>query len=111
MFSPAFALGVMVFALLILSIKVRLDNRVIKERAWDGSETRPSPISEALTGLLGTAGGIYLSLVMTFSFMELKVPGKVEVFSVGIEPLAALSFTLAVIQPFVIRILSLRNKY
>ena len=110
MFSPAFALGVMVFALIIFSVKIRLDNKAIKERSWDGSETRPSPVSEALTGLLGTAGGIYLSLVMMFSFMELKVPGKVNLFSVAIEPLAAISFTLAIIQPFIIRFLNMRNK-
>lgn len=111
MFSPAFGLGILVFALIILSVKTRLDNKAIKERGWDGSETRPSPISEALTGLLGTAGGIYLSLVMMFSFMELKVPGKLNVFSVGIEPLAAVSFTLAIVQPFITRLLNMRKKY
>jgi hypothetical protein len=42
--------------------------------------------------------------------MELKVPGKVNLFSMAIEPLAAISFTLAIIQPFIIRLLNMRNK-
>ncbi|MFZ5649092.1 MAG: hypothetical protein ACOY30_15895 [Bacillota bacterium] len=111
MFSPVFIFALAVLALVVLSIKMRLDNKAIKERAWDGSETKSSPLSEALTGLIGTAGGIYISLVMLFSFMELKVPSKIEVFKVGLEPLATVSFALAIVQPFVIRLLQLRKRY
>ncbi|MFZ5633927.1 MAG: hypothetical protein ACOY40_13880 [Bacillota bacterium] len=111
MFSPVFIFTLVVLALLTLSVRQRVQNMAIRERAWDGSETKPSPLSEALTGLIGTAGGIYLSLVMLFSFMELSVPKKVEVFKIGLEPLAAVSFTLAIIQPFVIRLFKLRNKF
>ncbi|MFZ5645760.1 MAG: hypothetical protein ACOY46_19555 [Bacillota bacterium] len=110
MFSSAFIFGLLVLALVVLSVKVRLDNKTIKERAWDGSEAKQSPLSEALTGLLGTAGGIYLSLVMMFSFMEIKLPGKVQFFNMGLEPLAAVSFTLAIIQPFVMRLINLRKR-
>lgn len=111
MFSPVFIFVLVVLALVLLSIKMRLENRVLKDRAWDGSETKSSPLSEALTGLVGTAGGIYISLVMLFSFMELKVPSKIEVFRMGLEPLAAISFALAIIQPFLIRLLQLRKRY
>jgi len=111
MLGAAFIFTLLVLVLLVLSVKVRLDNQAIKERSWDGSETKSSPLSEALTGLIGTAGGIYLSLVMLFSFMELHVPNKVEFFRVGLEPLAAVSFALAIAQPFLIRIVNLRKKF
>ncbi len=111
MFSSAVLFVLVVLALLGLSVKQRMANRVLREkRAWDGSETKSSPLSDALSGLIGTAGGIYISLVMLFSFMEIDVPGKVNIFSVGLEPLAAASFALAVVQPFVIRLLQLGKK-
>ena len=111
MFGSIIIFSLLVLLLLVLSVKVRLENKAIRERSWDGSETKSSPLSQALTGLLGTAGGIYLSLVMMFSFMEFNVPGKVEVFSVGLEPLSAVSFALAIVQPFIIRLVNMRKKY
>lgn len=111
MFSPVFIFILVVLALVVMSVKMRLENKIFRDRAWDGSETKSSPLSEALTGLIGTAGGIYISLVMLFSFMELKVPPKIEVFKVGLEPLAAVSFAMAIIQPFLIRLLQLRKRY
>lgn len=110
MFSPVAVFALVVFVLLVFSVRQRMQNRVIMERAWDGSETKSSPLSEALTGLIGTAGGIYISLVMLFSFMELNLPEKVEVFRVGLEPLAAVSFALAIIQPFAVRLFKMRDK-
>ncbi|MCL6477022.1 MAG: hypothetical protein K6T65_01270 [Peptococcaceae bacterium] len=111
MYSPVLVFTLVVLVLLTLSVRQRMQNMVVRERAWDGSETKPSPLSEALTGLIGTAGGIYICLVMLFSFMELNIPKKVEVFKVGLEPLAAVSFALAIIQPFVIWVFKLRNKF
>ncbi len=110
MFSPVLIFCLAVTFLLVLSVRQRLVNLELKERAWDGSETKSSPLSNALTGLIGTAGGIYLSLAMLISFMELNVPSKVNVFSIGLEPLAAISFALAIIQPFLIRLWYLRKK-
>lgn len=110
MFSTVAFFTLLVLALLALSVRQRVRNLDFRERSWDGSETKSSPLSNALTGLIGTAGGIYLSLVMLFSFMELKVPGKVMVFNVGLEPLASLSFAMAIIQPFFIRILGINKK-
>jgi len=111
MFSPVVFITVLMIVLLALSVRQRIRNRVFRERAWDGSETKSSPISEALTGLIGTAGGIYLSLAMLISFMELNVPNKVNFFSVGLEPMAAVSFTLAIAQPFFIKLLQLRKRF
>ncbi len=95
---------------LVFSIRQRLINRKLRMRSWDGSETKSSPLSEALSGLIGTAGGIYLSLAMLISFMELNIPNQVNFFDVALEPLAAISFSLAVIQPFAYHIFQLRKK-
>lgn len=111
MFGPVAVFVLVVLLLLVFSVRQRVQNMAIRERAWDGSETKSSPLSEALTGLIGTAGGIYISLVMLFSFMELSLPEKIEVFRVGLEPLAAVSFALAIIQPFAIRLFKMRNKF
>ncbi len=111
MFGPVFIFSAVVIVLLVFSVRQRLINHELKTRAWDGSETKTSPLSEALTGLIGTAGGIYLSLAMLISFMELNIPNKVNVFSLKLEPLAAISFALAIAQPFFIRLLHLRKKF
>ncbi|MCL6612385.1 MAG: hypothetical protein K6T66_12660 [Peptococcaceae bacterium] len=111
MYSPVLFFFLLVIVLLALSVRQRLINRELRARAWDGSETRTSPLSEALTGLIGTAGGIYLSLAMLISFMELNVPNKVNVFNIGLEPLAAISFALAIVQPFFIWFWRLRKKF
>lgn len=68
---------------------------------WRSAE-RSSPLSTAIAQLVGTAGGIYLSLELLFSF--LKIPEdwwKPSTFMV--EPLALISLILAIVQPFVIR--------
>lgn len=67
------------------------------------SETKPSLLSNAITQLVGTAGGIYLSLELLFSF--LKIPENWWNPSTFIvEPLAVISLALAIIQPFVIQV-------
>lgn len=111
MFTGTIILCLVVLALLVLSIRERIRLKNIRERAWDGSETKSSPLSEALTNLIGTAGGIYISLVMLFSFMELQIPNSVQVMNTNLEPLAAVSFGLAIIQPFVVRLFQLRRKF
>jgi hypothetical protein len=67
------------------------------------SDTKPSLLSSAITQLVGTAGGIYLSLELLFSF--LKIPEnwwKPSTFAV--EPLALISLVLAIIQPFAVQL-------
>ncbi len=100
-----------VIMLVVLSIRerVRLMNRRNKE--WDViGEAKTSPMSRALTGLVGTAGGIYLSLVLMQTFLELELPTNVQLGSIGLEPLAAASIAIAILQPFAIRFLSLAKR-
>ena len=68
---------------------------------WRTAE-KTSMLSSAIAQLVGTAGGIYLSLELLFSF--LKIPEnwwKPSTFMV--EPLAVISLVLAIVQPFAIR--------
>ncbi|MFZ5898036.1 MAG: hypothetical protein ACOYU7_02450 [Bacillota bacterium] len=67
-------------------------------KSWDLNE--PSPLSRAITGLLGVGGGIYLSLQLFISFLEIKVPSLVNLGGMDIDPVATLSLSLAIIQAF-----------
>lgn len=111
MFAGTLITVMVVLALIVLSVRERVRVREIRERAWDGSEAKSSPLSQALGNLIGTAGGIYLALVMLFSFMEVQLPGKINLVNLELEPLAAFSFTLAIMQPFVIRLWQMKHKF
>jgi hypothetical protein len=63
------------------------------------SQPTSNQLATALSQLVGTAGGIYLSLELLFSF--LKIPENWWSKSVFIvEPLAAISLLLAILQPY-----------
>ncbi|EHL08725.1 hypothetical protein HMPREF0322_00582 [Desulfitobacterium hafniense DP7] len=67
------------------------------------TDTKPSLLSAAITQLVGTAGGIYLSLELLFSF--LKIPENWWNPSTFIvEPLAVISLALAIVQPFAVQL-------
>ncbi|MEA4901511.1 hypothetical protein [Desulfitobacterium sp.] len=67
------------------------------------SEPKESLLSKALTQLVGTAGGIYLSFELLFSFLKIPETWWSENNFI-VEPLALVSLILAIIQPFVIQI-------
>ena len=98
------ALGLFLLALGIIA-SVRSRRYLLMWR----TETKPSLLSSAITQLVGTAGGIYLSLELLFSF--LKIPEdwwNPSTFIV--EPLALISLVLAIVQPFAIQLwLKIRN--
>lgn len=91
------ALGVMI---LVLGAVVSMRERKYL-KMWR-SASASNPLASALSQLVGTAGGIYLSLELLFSF--LKIPedwwSQATFF---IEPLAVFSLLLAIIQPFAIK--------
>lgn len=63
------------------------------------SQPTSNLLAAALSQLVGTAGGIYLSLELLFSF--LKIPENWWSESVFfVEPLAAVSLLLAILQPY-----------
>lgn len=80
--------------------------RIRSLRAGTGDLPVPpksSFFAEAARDLVGVAGGIYLSLVMVTSFLQLNVPERVSLAGVEFEPLATISLLLAIIQPFLSR--------
>ncbi|MEW5952957.1 MAG: hypothetical protein AB1815_04255 [Bacillota bacterium] len=97
--------------LVVLSVRERMSLLMYREKSWDEiGEWKSSPLSRALTGLVGTAGGIYLSFVLLATFLEIKVPETVQLAGVSLEPMAALSIALAIVQPFALRLLDLGRR-
>ena len=62
-----------------------------------------SPLSKAITQLVGTAGGIYISLEMLIIF--LGVPEYIwnPELDYFVKPLAIFSILIAIIQPYVLQ--------
>jgi sterol desaturase/sphingolipid hydroxylase (fatty acid hydroxylase superfamily) len=90
------ALGV-----LILVSGVVISVRERKYRMMWRTQSTSNQLATALTQLVGTAGGIYLSLELLFSF--LKIPEDWWSSSTFfVEPLAVISLFLAILQPFVL---------
>ncbi|HBV87319.1 hypothetical protein [Desulfosporosinus sp.] len=92
------ALGVI---LLVIGISISVRERKYR-MMWRSSQPSSNVLAAALSQLVGTAGGIYLSLELLFSF--LKIPEdwwSTSVFFV--EPLAVISLFLAILQPFVLK--------
>jgi hypothetical protein len=92
------ALGI---ALLIVGIVASVKQRCYMSM-WR-SQTTDSPVSRALAHLVGTAGGIYLSLELLFSFLKLPQEWWNR-SSFAVEPLALISLIVAIIQPFGLRL-------
>lgn len=93
-------LTLIIMVFLVFSIRERVHRKMMLR-----SETIQSPLADALAQVVGTAGGIYLSVVMLVNFLQLNVPSRVELISIGFEPLASISILIAIVQPFVLRLL------
>jgi len=90
------ALGVVLLVMGII-ISVRKRKYLLMWR----SNSSSNQLATALSQLVGTAGGIYLSLELLFSF--LKIPENWwSDSSFVVEPLAVMSLLLAILQPFVL---------
>jgi len=90
------ALGVVMLVMGII-ISVRKRKYLLMWR----SNSSSNQLATALSQLVGTAGGIYLSLELLFSF--LKIPENWwSDSSFVVEPLAVMSLLLAILQPFVL---------
>lgn len=92
------ALGAMLLAIgVVLSVRER---RYLM--MWR-SQPVQNQLETALSQLVGTAGGIYLSLELLFSFLKLPEDwwGQADFF---VEPLALISLVLAIVQPFGLRV-------
>ncbi|MCO1601724.1 hypothetical protein [Desulfosporosinus nitroreducens] len=93
------ALGVI---LLAIGIVVSVRERKYK-MMWRSSEPPSNMLASALSQLVGTAGGIYLSLELLFSFLKIPEDWWSNNSIYFVEPLAVISLFLAILQPFVLK--------
>ena len=94
---------------IFVAIAVSLAHRVREKRRTQAHEypehARPSPLSEAIQELIAMAGGIYISLLLLVSFLQLDLPDKLELYGLEINLLAFASILLAIIQPFTLTVM------
>jgi hypothetical protein len=88
------ALGI---ALLVVGVVLSVRERKFM-MMWR-SNPPSNQLSTALSQLVGTAGGIYLSIELLFSFLKLPENWWNQSDFI-VEPLAVLSLILAILQPF-----------
>jgi len=112
MLTSTLLCGLLVLALMGLSIKERMRLNLFREKTFNSfPEGKASPLSSAVLNLVGLAGGIYLSLVMLLDFLKIELPAKVPIGHVQVEPLAALSIALAIVQPFILKLFLLWRRW
>lgn len=73
-------------------------------RQLDATGASPSPLSQAIQELVGTAGGIYLSMIALISFLKIDIPERIAIINVSFDPLAFIAIAIAVVQPIIIRL-------
>jgi len=96
--------GIVLLTLVVLlaaAVKTRIGLK--RKRNLEKLENAvPSPASVAIAELVAIAGGVYLSLVLLTSFLEMSVPEKVRVLNMTMDPLALTAIMIALFQPFLI---------
>lgn len=92
-----------VLGAMLLAVGIVISLRERKYRLMWRSQAVSNPLAGALSQLVGTAGGIYLSLELLFSFLQ--IPEDYWDGSIFfVEPLAVFSLLLAIIQPFALNV-------
>ena len=66
--------------LLLASLYFRVQNNQRNESYNLPEQTKASPFSNALQQLVAHAGGIYLSLVLLVSFLQIELASQWEIF-------------------------------
>jgi uncharacterized membrane protein len=92
-----------VVTLVVLSVFLRIQNKKRVESHKLPEHSKPSLFSEALQELIATAGGIYLSLVLLVTFLQINLADKWQIYEVKMDPLAFIALSLALIQPLALR--------
>lgn len=97
---------ILLLLLLFLAISFSIQQRIrLQQKRNLLNQVPDAPISsflsEALAQLVGVAGGVYLSLIMVVSFLELELPSQILVAGMTMQPLAFIALGLAILQPLV----------
>lgn len=107
--------GIILIVVILLLVSISVRERILlyryREKDWTIiGEGKSSPLSQALANLLGVAGGIYLSLVVIATFLEVQLPERIHLGGLSMEPLATVSILMAVAQPYMQRIINAWRK-
>lgn len=104
---------VVLFIALALALSVQQKKALFKKRN-QFNQLADAPVSsflsESLAHLVGVAGGIYLSLTLIVSFLEIDIPGKISVAGITMQPLAMTALALTILQPVIKLIFTHPNK-
>ncbi len=104
----------LVLSLIFVAIAISLLQRVREKRRTQAQEypehAKPSPLSDALQELIAMAGGVYLSLLLLVSFLQISLPEKIALYGMEMETLAFFALVLALMQPFILSILAQAKK-
>lgn len=90
---------IFLFLGIFISILQRVKDKKRAEKHELPEHVKKSLVSEALQELIATAGGIYLSLVLLISFLQIDLAEEWFILDVGMDPLAFISLVISVIQP------------
>jgi hypothetical protein len=107
--------GIILIIVILFLVGISVRERVLlyryRDKDWSAiGEGKSSPLSQAQANLVGVAGGIYLSLVVIATFMEVQLPERIHLGGLSMEPLSAVSILMAVAQPYMQRIISAWRK-
>ncbi len=93
---------VVVLVLFVCSMRRRISNytRLYPKEKDFPVEPRESVLSNAIRDWVAVAGGVYLVLMALGAFLSLDIPREVQWGTFKFDPLAAFSFLLAVLQPY-----------
>ena len=97
---------VLVVVLIVFAVKEKVKQKIKAAPFYDmPEEAKASPVSQALTELVAIAGGIYIALLLLTTFLGLELPAKITVISIEFDTIAGIALFLALVQPFVLKIL------
>jgi len=99
---------ILIVVLIIFAIREKVKQKIKAVPLYDmPEEAKSSPVSQALTELVAIAGGIYIALLLITTFLGLELPDKIKIISVEFDTIAGIALFLALVQPFVLKILKL----
>lgn len=94
----------LLLAAVAVSLALRIQEKNRSQPHQLPEHAKPSPLSQALQEMVGTAGGIYLSLVLLALFLQVSLDEKWLIFGTKMDPLAFMALLLAILQPLLKRL-------
>jgi hypothetical protein len=103
---PAFIVWFLMLIGIFVSLRLRRQNLRRSAAVFGNQVGEPAltPLSQALSNLVGVAGGIYLAVVLLLNFLKIPVPEPRLFLGSTVDPLAFASLWVAILQPFYFRL-------